>query len=287
MQQITSDPADDIQPKFSPDGSTIAFCSNRGGNWDIWTVQRDGTELRRMTTYAGDEISPTWSPDGQMIAFTLWSPRARRWEIWTLDVQQPGVRRFLTYGMFPNWSPDGSQIAFQRARQHGTRWYSIWTIDLLGHEARHPTEIAYRPDAACIAPRWSPDGRALVYAAVGNISQWVTDSRGEPKKQSVTEASLWVTNPRSGHQMQLAGDGSPAFNPAWGPTGRVFYVAKRDGLENIWSTGSGVSGRYAKQTPTRTAPVTAEINIPEPREQSRPVLVREDASRGANQASAP
>lgn len=255
MQEITSDPADDIQPKFSPDGKTIAFCSNRSGNWDVWTVTRNGTDLRRLTTYGGDEISPTWSPDGSMLAFTLWSPRARRWEIWTLDVEQPGIRRFLTYGMFPTWSPDGKQIAFQRARQRGTRWFSVWTVDLVDNEARHPTEIAYRADAACIAPRWSPDGSSLVYAAVGNVSQWVTDENGERQQHAITQASLWVVNPHSGAQTQLSGDGSPAFNPAWGPTGRVFYVARRDGTENIWSTGSGLSQQYAKQ------PVTAPLAL--------------------------
>jgi Tol biopolymer transport system component len=220
MQQITSDPADDVQPKFSPDGELVAFSSNRSGNWDIWTVRRDGTELRRLTTFAGDEISPTWSPNGQMIAFTLWSPRARRWEVWTLDVLNPGVRRFLTYGMFPSWSPDGRKIAFQRARQRGTRWFSIWTVDLIDDEARHPTEVAYRPNSACIAPRWSPSGDALVYAAVGNRTEWLADESGKPEPYAITKASLWVVNPhewptdaayrrwQSGVQSGLESDGS-------------------------------------------------------------------------------
>ena len=152
ITQLTSDPADDIQPRFSPDGQNVVFCSNRTGNWDIWLISREGTGLTQLTRTNDDEVAPCFSPDGSQVAFTVWSKRSRQWEIWVLSVEEPGVRRFLCYGMFPDWSPDGNKIAFQRARQRGTRWFSVWTVDIVDNEARHPTELAYTDDAACNRP---------------------------------------------------------------------------------------------------------------------------------------
>ena len=169
ITQLTADPADDVHPRFSPDGLQVVFCSNRTSNWDIWLVNRDGTELIQLTSDLTDEVAPCWAPDGTRIAFTIWGQRSRQWEIWTLNVDNPATRKFLVYGMFPTWSPDGKKLAFQRARQRGSRLFSVWTIDLTAGEARHPTEIAHSDVDACIAPRWSPDGSAIVYCAVREV----------------------------------------------------------------------------------------------------------------------
>ena len=230
VTQLTNDPADDIQPRFNPDGSRVAFCSNRSGNWDIWIINSDGTGLQRITDDLGDSIAPTWSPDGKQLAFTTWTRQARRWEIWTLDVDQPGVRRALTYGMFPAWSPDGDRIAFQRARERGSRWFSVWTIDLLDGEARFPTEVAHDARAACIAPRWSPDGDRLVYCAAVEGPNSV--------ERAGMHAALWVVDLTGGKREQLSDGSMPSFNPTWSRTDRVFFVSPRNGAENIWSVAS-------------------------------------------------
>lgn len=62
--------ASDIHPRWSPDGSLIAFSSNRTGRYEIWTVNADGTDPRQITDGPGDKIWPVWSPDGSRILFT-------------------------------------------------------------------------------------------------------------------------------------------------------------------------------------------------------------------------
>jgi Tol biopolymer transport system component len=252
--QLTSDPADDIQPHYSPNGEQVVFTSNRSGNWDLWLISRDGTGLRQLTQNPGDEIAPTWSPDGRQVAFSMWSPRQRRWEIWTLSVDQPGVRRFVTYGMFPAWSPDGRKIAFQRARQRGTRWFSVWTVDLVDGEARHPTEIAHNASAACIAPRWSPDGQSLVYCEVRNVAQPV-DSDGKPRPPK-TSADVWVVSLADGIRFKITDSGSASFNPTWCPTDRIYFVSTRQGTENIWSAKPAVTGIAVAPRQLESAPVS-------------------------------
>lgn len=221
LTQLTSDPADDVQPRFAPDGASVVFASNRAGSWDIWLVKRDGTERTQLTAEASDEMAPCWSPDGREIAYTVWGPRSGQWEIWTLKLEEPGVRRFLAYGMFPSWSADGKRIAFQRARQRGSRWFSVWTITLEDGEARQPTEVAFSDAAACVAPRWSPNGEWLVYSALVGGSE--------------ESAELWMVDASRGVRYRLSDGAEPAFNPTWGAGGRVFYVSPRSGAENIWS----------------------------------------------------
>src|SRR5437667_12516153 len=67
--QLTSDPAADFDPAFSPDGSKIAFVSKRDGNYEIYVMEADGTNPRRLTNDPGFDTNPAWSPDGSQIAF--------------------------------------------------------------------------------------------------------------------------------------------------------------------------------------------------------------------------
>jgi TolB protein len=228
ITQLTSDPADDIQPRFSPDGERIVFCSNRTGNWDIWVVNCDGTGLTQLTHDRADEVAPCWSPDGTRVAFTAWGRRSHQWEIWVLSTDRPGIRRFLCYGMFPDWSSDGQRIAFQRARQRGTRWFSVWAVDLVGDEARHPTELAYSDTAACIAPRWSPDGKTLVYCTVRRAG-------GAGSDPEAIAADVWLVDAQSGRRLKLTNGAVSAFNPTWSSAERIFFVSSQTGVENIWS----------------------------------------------------
>ncbi|MCB2263771.1 MAG: hypothetical protein LGR52_12675 [Candidatus Thiosymbion ectosymbiont of Robbea hypermnestra] len=68
--QLLLSNAGDIHPRWSPDGSRIAFSSNRTGRYELWTIGADGADLRRMTDGPGDKTWPTWSPDGTRILFT-------------------------------------------------------------------------------------------------------------------------------------------------------------------------------------------------------------------------
>lgn len=251
VTQLTSDPADDVQPRFSPDGQRVVFCSNRSGNWDLWMINLDGTGLVQLTDHRSDEIAPCFSPDGRRVAFSVWGQRSHRWELWLLDVDAPGVRDFIAYGMFADFSPDGTRIAFQRARQRGTRWFSIWTIDLVDGEARHPTEVAFSDTAANTVPRFSPDGTRLVYSAVRQ-----TDRRTMRDQRQRATADVWVVNVQTGVRSRVLSAGAAAFNPIWSRDGRIYFVASQTGTENIWSVASpdGGASQPAAFSADRAAP---------------------------------
>jgi TolB protein len=81
LKALTTDP-EDTAPDASPDGSTIAFMSDREDGWEVYVVGVDGEGLTRLTDDPAADGLPTWSPDGQAIAFV--SNRGGDWAIWAM-----------------------------------------------------------------------------------------------------------------------------------------------------------------------------------------------------------
>jgi tricorn protease len=69
-RRLTSDPADERRPHFSPDGRHIAFTAEYGDNTDVYVIAADGGEVRRLTFHPGDDIATGWSADGERVAFS-------------------------------------------------------------------------------------------------------------------------------------------------------------------------------------------------------------------------
>lgn len=93
-------------PKFSPDGTRIAFASSRTGNFEVYTMRVDGSDLRQLTSHPGIDNTPTWSPNGQQIAFT--SDRTGNNQIYLMSADGGPVTRLNTGGGKvdkPTWSP--------------------------------------------------------------------------------------------------------------------------------------------------------------------------------------
>ena len=230
--QLTSDPADDLMPAISPDGRHVCFASNRSGNWDIWMTSVDGSPAVQITFDAEPELHPTWSPDGRRLAFCRLGSQSGRWEIWVTSVEQPGAPQFLTYGRFPSWNPDPSRskIVFQRARERGSRLFSIWTIDYLGGEAMHPTEIVSAANAALIHPVWSPDGGRIAFVAILDPEQQPTERPGTADVWAVRLDGTGKTNLTNGESLNLY--------PAWGADGSIYFLSDRSGNDNIWAVAT-------------------------------------------------
>lgn len=93
----------DTAPAAAPSGSKIAFMSNgRGGsNWEIWTINADGSEPQRLTENRNDDGLPTWSPDGRSIAYV--SNQGGSWAVWVMNVDGSNQRKLFDM----RGSPDG------------------------------------------------------------------------------------------------------------------------------------------------------------------------------------
>ena len=69
MTRLTFDPGLQTDAAFSPDGRSIAYASDRGGNFDIWVQSLDGGQPRQLTHSPAQDTQPAWSPDGKRIVF--------------------------------------------------------------------------------------------------------------------------------------------------------------------------------------------------------------------------
>jgi TolB protein len=228
VTELTRGQWDDVQPAFSPDGKRIAFASTRNGRWSLYLVDADGRNVTQVTNGPGHDMHPSFAPDGNRLVYCSLG-RSDQWELWTIDLTTM-EKRMVGSGLFPVWSPEKGvdRIAFQRARQRGSRWFSVWTMDLVDGEPRRLTEVAVSASAAVISPAWSPDGKRL---AVATVTDPAKADRASGKQD------IWVFNSDGAGKQRLT-DGGVNLSPVWSPGGRVFFVSDRGGKENVWSTGS-------------------------------------------------
>ncbi|MDD3826359.1 MAG: hypothetical protein PHY79_10315 [Anaerolineae bacterium] len=115
----------DLAPSASPDGSRVAFMSNRDGNWEVYVVDiarpegPQGQGLVRITRDSARDGLPTWSPDGRWLAFV--SDRDGAWAVWVARPDGSGQRKLFNLG-----GPlEGQIAAVTDADQHGWTWESM------------------------------------------------------------------------------------------------------------------------------------------------------------------
>lgn len=116
---------DDIDPTWSPDGSMIAFASNRSGERQLYVMNYDGSNITQVTDLNNMGGRSSWSPDGTKLAFYR-GPAGDR-NIFTVNVDGSGVTRLTSGGdnLGPSWSPDGNWIAFTSFRDGNNEIYII------------------------------------------------------------------------------------------------------------------------------------------------------------------
>ncbi|HEX5242086.1 MAG TPA: hypothetical protein VFW23_02405 [Tepidisphaeraceae bacterium] len=256
VTQLTSD-SDDDYPAFSPDGKQIAFSSTRAGLWQIYTMDVDGRNVVQVTSGTSQCIHPSFSPDGSRLVFSSLGSRSGQWELWTVNLQT-GERRMIGYGLFPVWSPDRNvdRIAFQRARQRGSRWFSVWTLDLIDGEARRLTEIAVSSNAAIISPTWSPDGKRLAFTTV--LSP--THASGANLHG---QTDIWTIDADGINRQRLTDGRGTNLTPCWGSDNRIFFISDRGGAECVWSVRADTDRRTSVAQSNDKKPAAAGQNEPQ------------------------
>jgi Tol biopolymer transport system component len=156
-QRLTEHEGQDLSPVWSPDGSQIAFASNRDGDWDIYVMSANGGGLRQLTDSPGIESKPSWSPDGTKIAFD--SGEGFNRAIYIMDSDGSNPRLVIqAKGGWPAWSPDDNRIAFF-GRMDGNP--EIYIVDVDGNNLTRMTQN----NIDDWEPSWSPDGEWLLYAS--------------------------------------------------------------------------------------------------------------------------
>ena len=174
---LVSTTREDSRGSWAPDGSAIAFNSDRGGEMNIWVQSLADGSTRQLTSGSGGDFRPSWSPDQKRIAF--FSSRTGRPGIFAVDLASRAVTGLASGGSIagsPFYSPDGARIAFQ-SDQSGRN--ELWVMKADGSEARQLTNLGVSGHFV----RWTAAGDAIVFHAIGRQTLLsVPAAGGEPKE---------------------------------------------------------------------------------------------------------
>src|SRR5512132_4524086 len=200
LTRLTHSPAFEFDPSWSPDGTQIAFRSERSGEPEIWVMNADGTGQRRLA--AG--LSPAWSPDGLRIAYASpgdipcppgRGPRCTGISIMNADGSGQHRLPNTDGGEYPSWSPDGKRIAFN-SNLSGDHLMYIVDVD-----GSHVVDLSRVGEGWQVD--WSPDGRSILF----------TSHRDHPDDYT----DIYVMRPDGSAVGRLTHD--RAYTPAWSPDG--------------------------------------------------------------------
>jgi len=169
LRRLTDDAAQDIVPRWSPDGNWIAFLSDRSGKYEIWKIHPDGTGLAQMTYEPGREvIDPVWSPDSRRLLYQV-----RNVNSYLIDADRPGTDQkpeALTGAPPPgfigwDWSPDGACLV---GWLHNQGW-GIVVYSFATQRYEHVSETG-------AFPVWLNDSQRVIFREGGDL--YLLDRRG-------------------------------------------------------------------------------------------------------------
>lgn len=261
---FTRGPARDTAPRWSPDGSQLAFLSDRdGGTPQLYVMPADGDETRKLTALERGAGPAVWSPDGTRLAFAArvateaipvdrdararWAHRPRVVTRAAFKADGAGYQLDTRSHLFvvraadgaltqvtdgagddrtPAWSPDGRRLVFSRTRAGAADYQvsDLWIVDAGGGSPQRLTEDVGRAQS----PTWSPDGATI--ACYGTDEQ--QPGFGEPLYR------VWTVPAAGGPARRLTAGWDrgafllppPAVNPGpiWSPDGRALTFLAAD-----------------------------------------------------------
>ena len=174
--RVTISGSMNVEPALSPDGSAVAFASDRSGSFEIYVVglANGGNEIA-ITNDGKNNVEPAWSPDGRWIAYA----HKNGGGLWLVPSTGGTPRQLVESGANPVWSPDSNWIAF--TTQTGLVGQS--SLKVIGRDGSGLRDLTHlgAPVGGHRSPAWSNSGRFIAFATVRGADEgsvWIVDAGG-------------------------------------------------------------------------------------------------------------
>lgn len=261
VRRITSTPAVESDPHFSPDGNWIAFTSNRGGSNSVYIVSKDGGTPNRLTWHPSGAAARGWSPDGKKVLYasTRGTAPSPFNQLWTVPVAGgPSTRISAQWGFDGSYSPNGRQMVVDKMSRWDIEWRAYrggQNTPLIILNLNNQSETLIPNDKTTdIQPVWVDQTIYFLSDRDWNMNVWsysvrskelkqITKFEGTPVKslsagngQLIIEQNgyLHLLNPSSGTTIQLDIDVVGDF--PWAET-KWENVSNRAGSASLSPTG--------------------------------------------------
>ncbi len=222
-RNLTQNAAADITPTKS--GSRIFFSSNRSGNYEIYSMKFDGTDVIRLTTNAVADVWPTVSPTGQVAFSREVSPgREQIFTMTSLGQNQTNISSNTFTETNPAWSPDGAKLAYasDRDAKFGPNQYlEIYSMNADGTGV---TRLTTNDNGIDYHPAWSPDGSKIAFSS-NRLANPTNPSDPTCYAQAL---EIWVMNANGSGLRNLSNTCRGEAWPSWSPNGsEIVFVSDR------------------------------------------------------------
>ena len=227
---LTQHPATDLGAVWSPTGEQILFSSNRVGVRDLYLMDPDGTNVRRVFKKKIKErrYAATWSPDGKQFAYMSVDPNSFRGGLYLGRFGEEDVER-LPHGLSPEWSPNGSEIACSVSHALGAR---LTFINVRTRDREQPLLDKALPWQRL--PSWSAAGDRLAITGNKHLRPAILDR--DLHEAWDDKGTIYIVNRDGTGLRQLVEEAGPGASvAALSPDGsEVLYVQEINGNEQLF-----------------------------------------------------